>query len=377
MHYYLCRIGQPGWPAGGEDLPQWTSIEFYPSPYVVLASPKRYDGLRREYLGDDALSPSPMVHRKMKHAFRMNLMSKSLGKMLLELLLNGSEDGRCWRSLQPAGNQYEVWLGNEIVATMPCLRGGMGSNCDANLPTFATTTTDFTAYTAAEYPLASPFTHDVLGFSFLPFEVVDVPAGAPVTFFLRASAASPAVVAGAIDTRGYACDQSISATIGEPSTASVQVRAAGHGVHLRSKRADVGLDGDFGYGYRFMVEDPTSGTFEARLTFLTEFTSVPGDGIYEHWVLARQVLGGDRLTAGAVLQMSATGSSILGTTTTAVQPAGISLTSTNTRTRWGHPGFVGGGRSGILWPDVDSIAYFTTVDTGGRLDSGDPEFLDP
>ena len=112
MHYYLCRIGQPGWPAGGEDLPQWTSIEFYPSPYVVLASPKRYDGLRREYLGDDALNPSPVVHRKLTHQFRMNLSSKSLGKMLLELLLNGSEDGRCWRSLQPAGNQYEVWLGN-------------------------------------------------------------------------------------------------------------------------------------------------------------------------------------------------------------------------------------------------------------------------
>src|SRR3990172_4393442 len=377
MHYYLCRIGQPGWPAGGEDLPQWTSIEFYPSPYVVLASPTRYDGLRREYLGDDALSPSPMVHRKMKHAFRMNLMSKSLGKMLLELLLNGSEDGRCWRSLQPAGNQYEVWLGNEIVATMPCLRGGMGSNCDANLPTFATTTTDFTAYTAAEYPLGAPFTNATFGAAFLPFEVVDVPTGAPTTFFLRASAASPAVQAIAIDTRSYACDQSTSATIGEPSTASVQVRAAGHGVCLRMKRTDVGLDGDFTHGYHFFVEDPTSGTFEARLSFLPDTSILPGEPTYAHWVLARQELGGDRLTAGAILQMSATGSSIAGNTTTFAQPAGISLTSTNTRTRWGHPGFLGGGRSGISWPNVDSIAYFTTVDTGGRLDSGDPEFLDP
>ena len=269
MHYYLCRIGQPGWPAGGEDLPQWTSIEFYPSPYVVLASPKRYDGLRREYLVDDALNPSPVVHRKMKHTFRTSLTSQSLGKMLLELLLNGEEGGRSWRTLQPTGNQYEVWLGNEIVATMPCLRGGMGSVCDPNLPTFTAETTDFTAYTTAEYPLGTPYTHDDQGFTFLPFEVVDVPAGGTTTFFLRASQASPAAVAGALDTRSYACDQAITATIGTPSTASVQVHAAGHGLVVRGKLLSAGLDGDYQYGYRFFVEDPTSGTFEARLSFNT------------------------------------------------------------------------------------------------------------
>lgn len=380
MHYYLCRFGDPGWPAGGEDLPEWTSIELEPSGYAILASPKRYDGLRRYYLGDDALNPSPVVHRKMAHAFKMNLSSKSLGKILLELLLNGEEGGRRWRQLQPSGNRYEVWLGNELVATMPCLCGGMGSDCDqsALLPTIPFTD-DFTAKTSSEYPLGSPYEATFLSGG-LAFELLDFPAAAPVSFVIRATNASPATQASAIDIRSYACNHSASATVAAPTTTTVQTLAAGHGVMVRAKRganaASLILDGDPVYGgYYYFGEDPTSGTYEARMSLTTEATSIPGDGTYEHYVLARQSGGIGRLVNGTDIEVSAVGSTIAGSGQGLF--GAFSHSVTNTRLRWGHPGFFGGGRNGILSPDPDYTSYFSAFTTTGRLDPSDPEFLDP
>ena len=323
----------------------------------------------------------------MTSAFQINLWSKNLGMILMELLLQGSEDGKRWRSLEPAGNRYEVWLGNELVATMPCLRGGMGSDCtgDSLKPTIAYDV-DFTTYTAAESPLASPFVIPS-GAGGRALEVADVPSGGAETFFCRSTYADSSTGGSAVDGRSYACDQSAKTTVGVPDTTSSVVRAAGHGVMVRAKilNADQPFggqsDGDGTYGYFFNADDPTSIRFESRLSMATEVASdagPPPDATYLQNVLARSVLDGQLLLAGTTLTLTATGSSISGVcSSTSGDPDGFTLSSTNTRARWGHPGFYGTGRNGVDWPNINSMGYFTTFNATGRLDPSDSEFLDP
>ncbi len=387
MYYYLCKLGEPGMPAGGEDVDTWTCIQLNPYPWAIWASPKRYCGLWRTYLGDDAKSPSPAVRRILTRALDLPLQSSSLGMLLLEALLAGEKkaNGKRWRMIRPSGYRYEVWLGNEIVASLPAIAGGDPTtfpnqsryNCsgyDGNL-----TFTD-TFERANESPLAAPY--EAMG------NPNAIYANRPPVNLIESSIchAPNAITAGqsgVIDRRGYRCDQSakISVALASTEPSNSASRRAQHAVWVRFKRASEAAipDGDSTRAYVSFIGDPTTSRYEYRLSKLNELTSEPPPGgpnaaDWISYVLARTAFtnGTGQPPVGTTVSIDVTGSTINGATSLLMSNGPISATVTDTETQWGHPGFSGNG------PNASTATpYFDDFVTTGLLDGGEPEFLDP
>jgi hypothetical protein len=97
------------------------------------------------YLGDTLDDPMPSIRTGLGNLLGVSLDSATLRDMIAELLIqHGDDTGRSrWKPLQPAGNQYEIYLGDKIYE-QPVISGGVGYTESFNKADSATLGPDLT-----------------------------------------------------------------------------------------------------------------------------------------------------------------------------------------------------------------------------------------
>jgi len=94
--------------------------------HAIVASPYRLKGV---HLCDHPKEPTAVPAKILGDYFRCTCVGGTLGVTAAELLMKHHGPGR-WPALMPSvhrrhdGGRYQIWLANELIWEMPCVRGG-------------------------------------------------------------------------------------------------------------------------------------------------------------------------------------------------------------------------------------------------------------
>ena len=133
MHYSLTPFTGDGTPSAGPagnpflplgfDQPGWGMLDLrgLGIPRALLAVPTRDDRVGQDYLGGDGdLDTSrPLLRTLLQNRMGGTFQAATLRGIVAELLI-----GRAGIPANPLTNRWEIWLGGQLLYTMPVLAGG-------------------------------------------------------------------------------------------------------------------------------------------------------------------------------------------------------------------------------------------------------------